>query len=81
MMPPCTAQIAAGTDQRDESQSTSNTPKQSILGRTTFMDAPFFMDEKQEETTWREKETVLRTEAILLPSKVSREGFPAYNRE
>jgi hypothetical protein len=77
MMPPFTAYVAAGIDQIDQHKSASKTLKQLTLGRTTFMDAPFFMDKKQEETSRREKETVLRTEAILLRSKLSSEGFPA----
>jgi hypothetical protein len=68
---PSAAHVAAGIDHIEESRSTFEIPKRITLGRTTFMDAPFFMDEKQEETTRREEVTVLGTEAILLPSKVS----------
>jgi hypothetical protein len=39
------------------------------------------MDRKQEETSRREIETVLRPEAILLPSEVSGVGFPAQDQE
>ena len=45
------------------------------------MDAALVYGPKQENTSRREKETVLETEAILLPSKVSMEGFPIHERE
>ena len=80
-MPPFTAYVTVGIDQMDERKSASRTSEPITLGPTIFMDAPFFMDEKQKETSRREKETVLGTEAILLPSKVSKEELPAQGQE
>ena len=72
MKPPGAAKHAVGIDQIKDCRSASERRK-----RTTFMDAAFFTDQKQEETSRREKETVLAIESILLPSKGSREKFLA----
>jgi hypothetical protein len=80
MMPPFTAHVTVGIDQIDERKSASKTSKQITLGRATFMDAPLCMDRKQDETSRRENVTAPRAEAILLPSKVSREEFPAQDQ-
>jgi hypothetical protein len=66
MKPPGATKLAVGIDHPNNLRLAWKTLKQIALGRTTFMDAPFSMDGKQEMSKG-ERETGPLTKAILNP--------------
>ena len=56
-------------------KSTFETPIRIILGRTTSMDLPLFVDKKQDERSKSEKDTVLGTKLFYSHQKFPGKDF------